>query len=117
MEFSPYFSLIEDCRVVSPFEMRRGLLLLCFLLRQYTNEFCHNHLHHCINTAFFTVSGMCHGISKGSRTITYTVSTCSGYNPTEAYTGWQSSFHIIAEELRADLIKNCGSGTPVNCDD
>jgi len=62
-----------------------------------------------------SVSGMCHGISLGNHTITYAIGYCSGYNHTDAYTGWQSSFHIFVEELRVDLVKNCSS-TPVNCD-
>jgi len=63
-----------------------------------------------------SVSGICHGISLGSHTITYAVGLCSGYNShTNALTGWQSSFHIFVEELRVDLVKICSS-IPVNCD-
>ncbi|KAF6039054.1 hypothetical protein EB796_002637 [Bugula neritina] len=61
------------------------------------------------------VSGICHGISLGSHTITYAVGQCVGYNETDAHTGWQSSFHIFVEELRVDLVKICSS-IPVDCD-
>jgi len=67
------------------------------------------------SSVYISVSGMCHGISLGNHTITYAIRNCHGYACTDAYTGWQSSFHIFVEELRVDLVKTCSS-VPVNCD-
>jgi len=61
-----------------------------------------------------TVSGMCHGISLGNRHIRYMVGVCDGYSATNAYTGWESSFHVIVEELRVEEVREC-SGIPVTC--
>jgi len=60
------------------------------------------------------VSGICYGISLGNHSITYAVGQCVGFDGTDAYTGWQSSFHIFVEELRVDFVKTCSS-IPVNC--
>jgi len=58
----------------------------------HTKNFCMVHL--TVQFMFFSVygsvSGMCHGISLGSHTITYAIGYCSGYSHTDAYTGWQS---------------------------
>jgi len=62
------------------------------------------------------VSGICHGVSPESHNITYAVGACPTFAPTEAFTGWESSFHIIVEELRVDLVKACDPSKPVDCD-
>ena len=63
-----------------------------------------------------TVTGVCHGISHGYHDIQYAVEGCPHYSGGEAQTGYDSSFHIFAEELRVDLQHVCpNNANPVNC--
>lgn len=64
-----------------------------------------------------TVSRVCYIVAAGPRTKSYTVGACNDYTLTDASTGWQSSFHTFVEEMRADLMKDCGVSRPINCDD
>ena len=65
----------------------------------------------------YTASGICFGISRSSLVISYNVGVCDGSSTfSETVTGLQSSFHVFVEEVRADLVKDCGIGAPINCD-
>ena len=46
-----------------------------------------------------TIEGYCSGISKGSVNVALNVGPCDGYNPGNAYTGWNSVSRIIVEEV------------------
>jgi len=60
--------------------------------------------HHHILFHPISVSGICHEIPAGNHSISYSVGKCEGFNKTDAYTGWKSSFNIFVEELRVDLV-------------
>ena len=77
---------------------------------------------HCITilsvilSSITTVTGVCHGVSHGYHDIQYAVGACPHYAGGEAQTGYDSSFHIFAEELRVDLQHVCpNNANPVNC--
>ena len=61
-----------------------------------------------------TVTGVCHAVTAGDHTIQYAVGPCAGVPRGDADTGYDSSFHIFAEELWLDLQHVCHS-SPVNC--
>jgi len=62
----------------------------------------------------FLVSGICHDVLPGTRSITYNTMQCRGMHVGNAYTGWKSSFFIFVEELRLEKMTEC-SGNPVDC--
>ena len=70
-----------------------------------------------VNAIILTaVSGICNGVAKGIRRITYHVGPCEGESQHgDANTGWGSSFHIFMEEINLESVTTCQSGRPVVC--
>lgn len=64
---------------------------------------------------YFVVSGVCNGITTGTHSIGYSIKIChGGWHRSDARTGWDSSFTVVAEELRTELSYTC-TGAPANC--
>jgi len=59
----------------------------------------------------FTVSGVCYDLNASTHTITYNVEECgtNSYPLGYSYTGFQSPFWILVEELRFDARVVCSS--------